>query len=162
MTNFNEKSLLDRIQASLNVPKNYRSRLRAQFKRYEGTKSPDELRDHILTDWKSHALELENFWNIARSIHNVFFEDLVEKRISLEMEIEERQRVSNALFRKNQEGCRALANDRKISYIKEYIALGINADQAARMVADSDHCYDIEAIEQHITQEYLKWQNQDY
>ncbi len=162
MANVNNESFLERIKAELNVPKNYRSRLRAQFKRYENTKSPEELKEHILADWKGHADELENYWKAADSIRNDFMGDLMQKRLSLELQIQDREEVNNFLFGLTREACKSLFHDRRIAALKEYISLGVNPDQASEMIMDSDRSYDSQAIEKHITQEFKKWKKQDY
>jgi hypothetical protein len=162
MASLKKKSFLKRIKAELNVPENYHARLRAQLKRYENTKSPEELRDHILADWKHHATELREYWDAAESIHNDFLGELVQKRVSLEMQIQEREEVNDFLFSLCKEGCKALFHDRRIATLKEYISIGINPEQAGEMVMDTDRHYDTQAIEKHITEEYKKWQNREY
>jgi len=162
MTKLGNDSIFDRIKLELKIPKNYRSRLQAQLKRYEGTKSPQELKDHILSDWKRHSNELEDYWKAADKIHDDFLGDLIRKHLNLEIEIMEKEEMIKNLMGLRKEGCKALFHEQRIAALKEYISIGINPEQAAEMVMDTDrHCNTL-SLEKRIEAEYKKWQNRDY
>lgn len=162
MIRFDKESALNRIKSELKVPKDYNARLRDQLKRYAATKTPEELKEHILSDWIEHSKLLEKFWASVESLHEDVLGDLTTHLNRLKIEIYEGEEIYDHLMKIRTDGCKALFHEQKLAALKEYISIGVNPKQAAEMVMDTDrHCNTL-AIEERIKEEYKKWKKQDY
>lgn len=115
------KPLLYRLRSELKLPKNYKARLQAQLKRYGEKKTPEELKIHILDDWKKHTAELTIFWETVEKIHEDVLADLYNHWSKLHEEVIELEAMIDMLDLLKAEECRLTFHEYRKAEIKEYM-----------------------------------------